>query len=340
MKHRTVLLAFAVAVCASGALGATSPAIGRSGTGLPSTLDVAIDIVRPDTYEGPGLIPVQVRLTNMGDTSALVDSVKVTVSDGYNSFETRVQLDPSESTLVFMPVPWVCPAGAQLTCAAWITCPEDANHSNDTDVVFVRTALGLDVATEIVSPADSEEPRLVPVQIRLTNMGTVPALVPRLNVRMVPSGYSDSSSNISIPVWDSTVVALNPWEYGGGTETCMAYITYPADSTHWNDTAVVVVSGSGITCRDAVEPHSGMSLTLTPSPFDGNVLHIEYSLSKAGPASVTFFDIAGRPELRRYFAGDRAGELPLDLGSLSGGVYLLRLDDGRAAVTRKLVLQR
>jgi hypothetical protein len=83
-----------------------------------------------------------------------------------------------------------------------------------------------------------------------------------------------------------------------------------------------------------------MSLTLTPSPLAGGVLRIEYSLSKAGPASVTFFDIAGRPVLKSDFAGDRAGEFPLDLRSLSAGVYLVRPADGRSALSQKLVVQR
>jgi hypothetical protein len=40
---------------------------------------------------------------------------------------------------------WVCPAGGHETCTAWITYPEDMNHSDsisaDTDVVFVRSPI-------------------------------------------------------------------------------------------------------------------------------------------------------------------------------------------------------
>jgi hypothetical protein len=305
----------------------------------PSALDVAADIVRPDTYEVPGLIPIAVRLTNMGDTFALVDSVHVKMSDGYNSFTTGVPLNPSESTLAYMPILWVCPVGCYETCTAWITCPADTNHSNDTDVMFVRTASAMDVVTEIVSPADSEDPGLVPVQIRLTNMFIVPALVPRLDVK-VPGGYADSMLNIAVAPGVDTVVTLNPWIYGGGTETCMAYITYPADSNHWNDTCIVVVSGGGIAGRDPMEPHAGLSLTLTPSPLADGVLQVEYSLNKSGPASVTVFDVLGRPVARRDFTGADAGEFPLNLRSLSAGVYLVRLEDGRRSVVQKLVVQR
>jgi len=85
---------------------------------------------------------------------------------------------------------------------------------------------------------------------------------------------------------------------------------------------------------------SGMSLTLLPSPLAGNVLHIEYGLAQAGPASVTLFDISGRAVAKRAFAGVRAGELPLDLSSLSAGVYLVRLDDGLQNLVQKLVVQR
>jgi len=89
-----------------------------------------------------------------------------------------------------------------------------------------------------------------------------------------------------------------------------------------------------------MEPCAGMSLTLLPSPLVGNVLHVEYSLNQAGPARVTLFDISGRVAFTRDFTGNRRGELPLDLSLLSGGVYVVRLDDGRSAVTQKFVVQR
>jgi hypothetical protein len=103
---------------------------------------MAIDIVRPDTFEVPGLMRIVVRLTNMSDTSGLVDSLQVTISDGYYSFATSIPKSPGESKLEFMPTQWVYGGGTE-TCTAWITCPEDANHSNDTDVVIVNHGSGL-----------------------------------------------------------------------------------------------------------------------------------------------------------------------------------------------------
>jgi hypothetical protein len=339
MQRRTVFVILTIALCAVVARGTSSPAIGRPGTGLPSTLDIAVEIVRPDTYEGPGLVPVQVKLTNMGDTAARVPRITAKMVDGFRDSSQYVTIGVGESAIVTLG-PWVCPLNTHETCTAWITYPADSNHSNDTDVVFVRTTSGPDVATEIVSPAESESPGPVPVQIRLINMFPDPAVVPRLNARMEPSGYSDSTHDVYLLVGDSVVVTLKPWVYGGGSETCMAYITYPADSTRWNDTARVVVSGSGITGRDAVEPHAGMSLILTPSPLADGVLQVEYNLNKSGPASVTIFDVLGRPVAKRDFTEADAGEFQLGLRSLSAGVYLVRLDDGRSAVSQKLVVQR
>jgi len=323
MPSRTLLAVLAIPLCASVALG---------------TLDVATDIVSPDTFEVPGLIPVQVRLTNIGDTAALVPRIDVTVSDGYSDHRQDISVAVGESTVVTF-ISWVCPLGCHETCTAWMTYPADSNHSNDTDVVVVRSASRMDVVTEIVSPVDSEEPGLVPVQIRLTNRFVEPALVPRLDVK-VSSGYADSSLNISVAPGVDTVVTLNPWVYPGGTETCTAYITYPADSNHSNDTDVVIVNAGGVSDRVETELCAGMSLTLTPSPLAGDVLHVRYGLNRAGPASLTFFDVRGRAAIRRDFAGNRREELPLSLSGLSGGVYIVRLADGRSAVSRKLVLPR
>ena len=78
--------------------------------------DVLCQIVRPMPYEVPGIVPISVRLTNKGNVPALVDSVKVTISDGYNSFTTGVPLTPGEVKLEYMPIPWVCPAGVTFIC--------------------------------------------------------------------------------------------------------------------------------------------------------------------------------------------------------------------------------
>jgi hypothetical protein len=216
------------------------------------------------------------------------------------------------------------------------------NHHNDTDVVIVHTGpFSEDVAVEIVSPDMYEAPGLIPVQVKLKNVGYMAALVPRLDVTIRPSGYWDYRESIAVSFDSNQVVTLNPWVYSGGYETCIAWISYPEDTNRLNDADAVIVSAMpGISGQVNMQPCAGMSLTLLPSPLAGNVLHIEYGLNQAGPASVTVFDISGRPVAGRDFVADRAGELPLDLRLLSAGVYLVRLDDGHQSVVQKLAVQR
>ncbi len=103
--------------------------------------DILCRIARPMPYEVPGLVPVSVRLTNKGNVPARADSVKVTISDGYSSLATGIPLAPGETRLVYMPVPWVCPAGQEETCHAWISCPPDMFHPSDTAWVTVRSGV-------------------------------------------------------------------------------------------------------------------------------------------------------------------------------------------------------
>ena len=103
--------------------------------------DVMTQIARPMAYEVPGLVPVSVRLTNKGNVPAVVESVYVMISDGYNSHSENVPLAPGESRLVFMPVPWVCPAGGSFTCNAWITCTPDMYHPSDTAMVIIKSGI-------------------------------------------------------------------------------------------------------------------------------------------------------------------------------------------------------
>jgi hypothetical protein len=202
-------------------------------------------------------------------------------------------------------------------------------------------ALGtLDVAVQFVSPTGSEAPGAIPVVVLLTNAGDVAAAVPRLDVKIMPSGFEAYRENVNVGVGGSQPVSMGVWDYAGGIETCTAWITYPDDTNHTNDTAVVIVGGGGVADRAEKELRSGMSIALWPSPMAGSDLHIEYGLNQAGPASIALFDIQGRAALTRDFVGTRTGQLSLSLSGLSGGVYIVRLDDGRSAVTQKLVVQR
>jgi len=218
--------------------------------------------------------------------------------------------------------------------------PGDTYPPNDTcaKALLVRE---VDVATHVSSPGTYEEPGLVEVAVRLTNVGSVPAMVPRIDVTIQPSGYHDYEENIVIGVGSSQSVGLIPWVCPAGChETCTAYITYSADMDHSNDTDIVFVNPTGIQGRVEIEHYAGMSLTLSPSPFTGNVLHIEYGLNRAGAASVALFDISGRPVLKRSLGTADAGRVSLDLRKLSAGVYLVQLDDGPRSSFQKLVVQR
>jgi hypothetical protein len=97
----------------------------------------------------------------------------------------------------------------------------------------------LNVKVEIISPRIQEVPGLVPVTIRLVNMGNVPAFVPRLDVTIMPSTYADYAENIALGVGGNQVVSLNPWVCPGNSQdTCTAWITYAADMYPPDDTMI------------------------------------------------------------------------------------------------------
>ncbi len=195
--------------------------------------------------------------------------------------------------------------------------------------------LTLDMAVEIARPESSEAPGLMPVAIRLTNAGDTDAFVPRLDVTIMPCGYADHIENVpSRPGQVKLEFMPQAWAYGGGTETCTAWITYPEDMNHHNDTDVVIVN------PDSGQA-AGVTTDVSSSPFwlSASIARTTFSVSHTEPLHVTLFDIRGRAVLSTRLGAAHEGKSSLDLDGLRSGVYIARLDDGRCTVTRKLVLQ-
>jgi hypothetical protein len=95
---------------------------------------------------------------------------------------------------------------------------------------------------------------------------------------------------------------------------------------------------SGVATAGAV-PNRAATLRAYPNPLTGGVASLRYSLPKAGPATLTVYDVTGRSVLRQQALAGRTGTLALDVRHLSAGIYLVRLDAAATTVTHKLVIQ-
>jgi hypothetical protein len=80
-------------------------------------------------------------------------------------------------------------------------------------------------------------------------------------------------------------------------------------------------------------------LTVSPNPLAGGFAALRYALPKAGAATVSVFDVAGREVASRNLVATRTGAVDLDVRSLSNGIYLVRLDADDYTVSGKLVIQ-
>ncbi|GEM_PF-1293203 len=339
MLSRTAFAVLVAAICTALAPGSV-PEVGETRTAdyqfwHDADLDVAcLDItVPPQTidFDSTFVPQIQVRNNRYTVNDVPIRFVIVRASDLTDTiYHDTAHTGPigALKTKLFNFTLECTPDPGLFTMTGITELPGDTAPHNDTcsKSLLVRFR---DVVTDVSSPGTHEEPGLVDVRVKLTNVGSVPAMVPRVDVSIRPSGYHDYLQNIAISVGGSQSVTLCPWVCPAGChETCTAWITYPADSNHSNDTDVVFVNPTSIQDRAEMGPHGGTRLTLWPSPLAGNALHIEYALHQAGPASVTLFDVSGRPVAARRFVADRAGELPLDLRFLIAGVYVVRLDDG------------
>ncbi|MEO0082131.1 MAG: T9SS type A sorting domain-containing protein, partial [candidate division WOR-3 bacterium] len=85
---------------------------------------------------------------------------------------------------------------------------------------------------------------------------------------------------------------------------------------------------------------SSLQLAISPNPLATGFATLRYSLPKAGPVTVTVFDVAGRSVQRQTLVANNAGAVALDLRKVASGIYLVRLDASGYSQTQKLVVQR
>jgi len=186
----------------------------------------------------------------------------------YNKIANSGPVNVGQSKTVAFPDTMLEPGDYTMTGISLM--PYDTKNENDTlkMPLFVRY---YDVKCEIMSPRTNEVPGLVPVTVKLTNVGNVPANVPRVDVTIAPAGYGDFRTGVTIPVGGFQLVTLNPWVCPAGTkETTMAWITDPADMNAgtlndgiWNDTAERVTT-TGIPGWN--------ELTSVPAPNSGKMI--------------------------------------------------------------------
>jgi hypothetical protein len=168
--------------------------------------------------------------------------------------------------------------------------------------------------------------------------------------------------------WWKYEIATNTWTE---KETMPAFgstgrkkrVKYGADVVHWGTGAPLFFTAKGNktvefwgyleelpTAYSAKPSRSGIAGSVTsignlsfdvmPNPLVGKVATVRYSLPKAGPVSISIFDVAGRSVSSRMLLASRTGAVNLDLRSLSAGIYLVRLNGDGFEQTRKLVVQQ
>ena len=78
-----------------------------------------------------------------------------------------------------------------------------------------------------------------------------------------------------------------------------------------------------------------LALTLNPNPANKE-LNISLGSGYSGAADVEVFDLSGKSQLFKTVDYNHTA-LPLDISSLSGGIYMVRVTAGETVLTQRLV---
>jgi hypothetical protein len=190
MNESSVFIALAAIVCTGFAADASCIAI----TSPPSVVDSGFPNIYPRVVvknTGPEFLPsIPVSLHVVLDSDPADTVYRDTASSG--------PVSAGESVSVDFATPISSLDAGNYSVTGITELPDDSNPQNDTcgQPLFVRY---VEVAVEITSPRDTEQPGNVPVKVRLTNLGNLPTMVPRLGVKITAGFYPDYREDIWVP---------------------------------------------------------------------------------------------------------------------------------------------
>lgn len=135
-------------------------------------------------------------------------------------------------------------------------------------------------------------------------------------------------------------VARNLWDIGfksgvftssitANTTMGVELYTYPyADTSIW----------SQVTAAETVSAN-GNGIRLYPVPATSH-LYISHGLKTHGPLNISVFEMTGKKVLDRWTEGQESGVESLDITTLSPGVYILKLNNGKEQLTQRFIKRR
>lgn len=136
------------------------------------------------------------------------------------------------------------------------------------------------------------------------------------------------------------------WEYPEGNGVANAQLKPWLDPTNTNVTTLDAL-GAAASCNSPVTPTSisdidktlGNAISIYPNPVIGSNVRMKINLDKKANLNITFYDITGARKGNYELKQIISGEYTFDLSGYSNGTYLMRISDGSAITSKKIVIE-
>lgn len=155
----------------------------------------------------------------------------------------------------------------------------------------------------------------------------------------------DITNNTEIDLFNSTGTDLDdlvPFDAGSG-EYLLQWQNVSEDLTTNTNVQLVIEGRTNASAENfwfdniifggtlGVNSQSENQFSVYPNPASKGFVNISSKVS--GTKNVSVFDILGKQVIKTSLSGDR-----LDISSLNSGVYIVRIEQGKASTTKKLVV--
>jgi len=247
------------------------------------------------------------------------------------------------------PLPYVLAAQQTVDISLCFTAKDSARHRDSlvvqTDCFSIPISLDAHGLTGLISAADLnfgiiKEGDTLCKNIQIRNVGSAPFTLAKSFVLSDNTNFTVDTTNLPVVINPANSITINVCFHPATAGTYTGGIDWSTDLdasfSHSVKNHSSLVGTATPKQSQGVSASHTTSFSLHPNPSGGNIVVLTLASAETESTTLSIFDVLGREVYRQIVPPDLF-HIEIPVGTLSEGVYYVRLNSGSGSLTQKFV---